>query len=204
MSVLKKVRKVKQLEENNKRLRYLSPEECERLIYSCSDYLKPIVITALHTGMRKTEILKLKWKQADMKNGFINLSDTKSGKRRSISISETLNITLKSIARRLDIQYVFFNPKTGKHYNDIKKAFNRACDKAKITDFRFHDLRHTFASQLLMGGGDLVALKEILGHSDIKMTLRYAHLASAHMKEAVNILNSKLKENSTIQKLYNS
>ena len=78
-----------------------------------------------------------------------------------------------------------------------------SCEKSKITDFRFHDLRHTFASQLLMGGGDLVALKEILVHSDIKMTLRYAHLASAHMKKAVNILDSKLKENSTIQKLYN-
>jgi integrase len=174
------------------------------MINSCDDYLKPIVLTALHTGMRKTEILKLKWKQVDMKNGFIHLSDTKSGKRRSIPINETLYKTLKSIDRRLDVQYVFFNPKTGKHYNDIKKAFNRACEKAKITDFRFHDLRHTFASQLLMGGGDLVVLKEILGHADIKMTLRYSHLASAHMKKAVNILDSKLKENSTVQLLYNS
>lgn len=202
---LNKIKKVKQLEENNKRLRYLSPEECQALINSCDDYLQPIVLTALHTGMRKTEILKLKWNQVDMKNGFINLSDTKSGKRRSIPINETLYKTLKLIDRRLDVQYVFFNPATGKHYYDIKKAFNRACEKVKITDFRFHDLRHTFASQLLMGGGDLVALKEILGHADIKMTLRYSHLASAHMKKAVNILDSKLKEvNSTVQKLYNS
>jgi integrase len=204
MSVLTKVRKVKQLEENNKRLRYLSPEDCETLINSCSDYLKPIVITALHTGMRKTEILSLKWKQVDINNGYIHLSDTKSGKRRSIPINETLYKTLKSIDRRLDVQYVFFNPKTGKRYNDIKKAFNRACEKAGISDYTFHDNRHTFASQLLMGGGDLVALKEILGHADIKMTLRYSHLASAHMKKAVKILDSKLKENSTIQKLYNS
>ena len=129
---------------------------------------------------------------------------TKSGKRRSIPINETLLVTLKSLERRLDIPYVFFNPKTGKRYSDIKKAFNKTCEKAKISDFRFHDLRHTFASQLLMGGGDLVALKEILGHADIKMTLRYSHLASAHMKNAVNLLNSKLKENSTVQLLYNS
>jgi len=201
---LKKIRKVKQLEENNKRLRYLSSEECQALIYSCDDYLKPIVITALHSGMRKTEILKLKWKQVDIKNSFILLSDTKSGKRRSIPINETLYTTLKSIERRLDIPYVFFNPETGKHYNDIKKAFNRACEKAGISDYRFHDNRHTFASQLLMGGGDLVALKEILGHADIKMTLRYSHLASAHMRKAVNILDSKLKEDSTVQLLYNS
>jgi integrase len=97
MAVLNKIRKVKQLEENNKRLRYLSPEECQTLIHSCDDYLKPIVLTALHTGMRKTEILKLKWKQVDMNNGFIHLSDTKSGKRRSVPINETLYKTLKSI-----------------------------------------------------------------------------------------------------------
>jgi integrase len=201
---INKVKKVKQLEENNKRLRYLSPEECQTLINSCDDYLQPIVITALHTGMRKTEILKLKRNHVDMKNGFINLSDTKSGKRRSIHINKTLQEMLNSLVPRLDIPYVFFNPRTEKPYTDVKKAFNNACEKAKITDFRFHDLRHTFASQLLMGGGDLVALKEILGHADIKMTLRYSHLASAHMKKAVNMLDDKLKENSTIQNLYNS
>ena len=86
----------------------------------------------------------------------------------------------------------------------MKTSFKTACRRAKIKDFRFHDLRHTFASQLLMEGGDLVALKKILGHADIKMTLRYSHLASAHMKKAVNILDDKLKENSTIQNLYNS
>ena len=201
---INKVKKVKQLEENNQRLRYLTPEECERLINSCCDYLKAIVLTALHTGMRKTEILKLKWKQVDMKNGFIHLSETKSGKRRSIPINETLYITLKSIERRLDVQYLFFNPKTGKRYNDIKKAFNSACDRAGLSDYTFHDNRHTFTSSLVMAGVDLATVKELLGHKDIKMTLRYSHLASAHMKEAVNLLNSKLKEDFTIQKLYNS
>ena len=145
---INKVKKVKQLEENNKRLQYLSPEDCERLVNSCCDYLKPIVITALHTGMRKTEILSLKWKQMDIKNGFIHLSETKSGKRRSIPINETLYINLKSIERRLDVQYVFFNPKTGKNYNDIKKAFNRACEKTKITDFEYLSFRY-FPDNLL-------------------------------------------------------
>jgi len=187
-----KVKKVKQLEENNKRLKYLSSEECQKLIHSCDDYLKPIVITALHTGMRKTEILKLKRSQVDMKNGFINLSDTKSGKRRSIPINKTLEKVLNDQVCRLDIPYVFFNPRTEKHYTDIKKGFSTACNKAKITDFRFHDLRHTFTSQLLMGGGDLVTLKEILGHANIKMTLRYSHLASSHMRNAVDLLDNKL------------
>ena len=182
----------------------MSPEECQALIDYCPSYLKPIVITALHTGMRKTEILSLKWKQVDMKNGLIHLSDTKSGKRRSVPINETLYITLKSIDRRLDVQYVFFNPKTGKRYADIKKAFNRAREKAGILDYTFHDNRHTFASSLVMAGVDITTVQELLGHKDIKMTLRYSHLAPAHMKKAVNILDSKLKENATVQLLYNS
>ena len=99
---------------------------------------------------------------------------------------------------------MFFNPKTGKRYNDIKKAFNRACEKSGISDYTFHDNRHTFASSLVMAGVDLATVKELLGHKDIKITLRYSHLAPAHMKKAVNILDSKLKENSTRQILYNS
>jgi len=140
----------------------------------------------------------------DMKNGFIHLSETKNGKPRSIPINKTLLTTLNNITRRLDIPSVFFNPKTGKRYTDIKKAFNNACEKAGISDYTFHDNRHTFASNLVMAGVDLATLKELLGHANIKMTLRYSHLAPAHMKKAVNILDTKLKENSTVQKLYNS
>jgi integrase len=98
--ILKRIRKVKLLPENNRRLRYLSKEECQTLINSCESHLKPIVITALNTGMRKGEILSLKWDNVDLKHGFILLEKTKNGERREIPINDTLKITLKGITRR--------------------------------------------------------------------------------------------------------
>lgn len=88
--VLKRVRRVKLLEENNRRLRYLSKEECQELISNCDQHLKPIVITALNTGMRKGEILSLRWDNVDLKHGFILLDKTKNGERREIPINDTL------------------------------------------------------------------------------------------------------------------
>jgi integrase len=100
---LKRIRRVKLLEENNKRLRYLSKKECQELISNCEQHLKPVVITALNTGMRKEEILSLKWEQIDFTHGFIHLEVTKNGERRDIPINNTLRATLQSITRRLDV-----------------------------------------------------------------------------------------------------
>lgn len=200
--VLKRVRKVKLLEENNRRLRYLSKEECQELINSCDPHLRPIVITALNTGMRKQEILGLRWEQVDLKNGFILLDITKNGDRREIPINNTLRLTLQGITRRLDVPCLFFDPKTGQRYQSVKKSFATACRKAKITNFTFHDLRHCFASFLIMAGIDLTTVKELLGHKDIKMTLRYAHLAPTHKVKAVDVLNGILTKRSTAQLLH--
>jgi integrase len=200
---LKKVRKVKMLEENNRRLRYLSVEECGKLLKECPKHLRPIVITALHTGMRRGEILGLKWENVDLKHGFILLDKTKNGTRREIPVDGTLRATLTALPRRLDLPYVFFNPDTGLPYGDIKTGFNRACRKAGIKDFHFHDLRHTFASHLVMAGQDITTVKELLGHKSLTMTLRYAHLAPAHAVKAVELLDSILNETPTIQKLDN-
>ncbi len=215
---LKQVRKVKLLPENNRRLRYLSQEECQALINACKPHLKPIVITALNTGMRKGEVLRLKWEQVDLKHGFILLDVTKNGERREIPINNTLKQTLKGLARRLDISYVFADPKTGKPYQGIKRSFHSALKKAGISDFRFHDLRHTFASHLVMAGVDITTVRELLGHKTLTMTLRYAHLAPAHKVKAVDILDNALnnkvllqeskvkrpaQEKPSIQKLYN-
>ena len=190
--VLKRVRKVKLLEENNRRLRYLSQEKCQELINSCDPHVRPIVITALNTGMRKQEILGLRWEQVDLKNGFILLDITKNGDRRETPINDTLRRTLQGITRRLDVPYVFYDSKTGQRYQSVKKSFATACRKAKIINFTFHDLRHCFASFLIMAGIDLTTVKELLGHKDIKMTLRYAHLAPAHKVKAVDVLNGIL------------
>jgi integrase len=109
---LKRVRKVKLLEENNRRLRYLNKDECQALINVCKIHLKPIVITALNTGMRKEEVLNLKWNNVDLKNGLILLDITKNGERREIPINVTLHETLSSIVRRIDVDYVFYDRKT--------------------------------------------------------------------------------------------
>ena len=98
--------------------------------------------------------------------------------------------------------YVFCNPETGKPYNDVKNAFKGACRRAGINDLHFHDLRHTFASHLVMEGIDITTVKELLGHKTLTMTLRYAHLAATHKAKAVDILDKALNEKSTRQKLY--
>ena len=192
--VLRRVRRVKLLEENNRRLRYLSKEECKALIDVSNGHLHPIIIVALNTGMRRGEILSLQWNSVDLKHGFILLGKTKNGDRREIPINETLRNTFKALPRRLDIPYVFYDQKTGKPYNDIGTAFNRACKKAEINDFHFHDLRHTFASHLVMAGVDITTVKELLGHKTLTMTLRYAHLAPSHKVKAIDILDETLNK----------
>ncbi|OQY99969.1 MAG: hypothetical protein B6D35_08025 [Candidatus Brocadia sp. UTAMX2] len=202
---LKRIRKVKLLPENNRRLRYLSIEECQKLIDSCDSHLKPMVITALNTGMRKEEIFGLKWDNVDLKSGFIllNQDQTKNSERKEIHISSTLMETLNTLPKREDVPYVFYNPLTGKRYDNVKRSFNTALKRAGINDFRFHDLRHTFASHLVMAGIDITTVKELLGHKDLKMTLRYSHLAPSHKLKAIVTLDKILTNQQTIQKLYN-
>ena len=202
----KKVRQVKLLEANNRRLRFLSVEECQGLINACNLHLKPIVIMALNTGMRKGEILSLNWDNVDLRHGFILLDVTKNGERREIPINGTLRATLEALPRRLDGGYVFYDPKTSERYQDVKRSFTTACRKAGIRDFRFHDLRHTFASHLVMAGVDLTTVSRLLGHKSLAMTLRYSHLSPQHMTRAVDVLDSVLNDkfNSTSHLLHNS
>ncbi|MHB8327948.1 MAG: site-specific integrase [bacterium] len=143
--------------------------------------------------MRKSEILQLTWDRVDLKNRIILLDITKNGERREIPINNTLFKTLTNIVRRIDVPYVFFNQKTLKPYDNHKRSFAAALRKSHIIDFHFHDLRHTFASQLVMKGIDLTTVKELLGHKDIKITLRYSHLSQVHIKKAVEILDDRCK-----------
>ena len=85
---------------------------------------------------------------------------------------------------------MFYDPATGKPYGDIKRGFHSAMRKAGIKDFVFHDLRHTFASHLIMAGVDITTVSKLLGHRSLTMTLRYSHLAPAHLAEAVNKLKN--------------
>jgi integrase len=137
--------------------------------------------------MRKGEILSLKWDE--IRGEFICLKKTKTDKARRIHINDDLKECFKSIRQRHSIgtKYIFCDQNG--HISDIKTAFNAAVKRAGITDFRPHDLRHTFASHYVMRGGSLRALKKILGHADLKMTMRYAHLSKEFAREEIKLLN---------------
>jgi integrase len=201
-TVLRRVRKAKMLSENNKRLRYLSHVEWQSLLEACDSHLYPIVLMALNTGMRKSEILNLQWDGVDLTNNFIHLEITKNGERRDIPINDTLKEMLLKLPRRLDGKYLFYDPKTQRPFKDVKRSYKTACKNAKITNFHFHDLRHTFASNLVMRRVDLTTVKELLGHKSLAMTLRYAHLSPEHKTKAVNVLDGMFKQ-SPIEKSEN-
>ena len=200
--VHKRIRRVKLLEENNRRLRYLSKEECQTLIDARDRHLRPIVVIALNTGMRKSEVLLLKWDNADLKHGFLLLEMTKNGERREIPINETVREEFQNLTRRLDVPYVFYDRLTGKPYDDVKRSFKSACRRAVIKDFRFYDLRHTFASHLVMAGIDLTTVRELLGHKTLTMPLRYAYLAPTHKIKALDLLDETVSGKSSAQLLH--
>ena len=128
--------------------------------------------------------------------------NTKNGERREIPINQTLRQALQGIVRRLNSPYVFVDGE-GQRYLDIKRSFHSALRKAGIKDFTFHDLRHTFASQLVMKGVDIATIKELLGHKTLTMTLRYAHLSPSHKVSAVELLDGNVQMKSSAQKVHN-
>jgi integrase len=171
---------IKKYQEPDGRLRYLSGEaEAERLLQACSDALRPMVVTALHTGMRKGELLGLTWDVVDMTHGFIRLKQTKNGKARALPFNETLWSLFSGLRTRHDVPWVFHDA-AGRRWNDIRHPFEAACAGAGLTDFHFHDLRHSFASWLMMRGVPLATVSNLLGHTSPTMTLRYAHLSPTH------------------------
>jgi len=135
-------------------------------------------------------------------HGFILLDTTKTGERREIPIDNTLKEMFNEMPRGFESKCVFTG-KDGDTYKSVKRSFNTALKKAEISNFRFHDLRHTFASHLVMTGIDLVTVKELLGHKSLTMTLRYAHLSPGHKVKAVEMLDNTLSGMSSIQKVYN-
>jgi integrase len=183
---------VKFLKEPPGRLRYLTLEEMDALLAACSPHLRPIVITALHTGMRKSEILGLTWQDIDFGAKTITVRQTKNNEPKVIPMNQSLYEELQRLPRRLHSAYVFCNVQ-GERYDEVKRSFKTACRKAGIVDFRFHDLRHSFASHLVMNGINLKTVQHLLGHKDIRMTLRYAHLSREHLQAAVGKLDRSFR-----------
>ena len=191
-------RKVKPLRVDNKVERYLTADEEKRLLDGCigeDAYIKPMIILALHTGMRKGEILNLKWDEnVDLKQKYFTLYKTKNGKKRKIPMSNTVFKELTKLNSKRLSEYVFTNPISKTCYENIKKAFKRACERAGISKLRFHDLRHTAATRMVSAGIDLVVVKEILGHADIQTTMRYSHPVPERKKQAIDALDKFSKQ----------
>src|SRR2546427_2075017 len=178
------------LRENNARTRYLSLEESIRLIANCiAPHIRALATVALHSGMRLGEILNLRWRDLDFASGFILVRDSKNGESRHVPMDATLSALFRAYPHRLGTDLVFSSSRGGRIV-DVRTGFQNACQRAELTDLHFHDLRHTFASQFVMAGGDLYILKEILGHKSITMTQRYAHLSPAYKAKATDHLNN--------------
>jgi integrase len=176
---------LKFLRENNARLRYLSLEECGRLLKaSIAPHLRAMVTVALHTGMRSGEIRNLLWRDLDFDSGFLVVRDSKNSEPRHVPLDSTLTELFCNYPRTPGSDFVFPNADGGR-LGWIQKGFRNARERAGLSDLHFHDLRHTMASQWMMHGGDLYALKEILGHKSIAMTQRYAHLSPAYKQAMV-------------------
>lgn len=153
-----------------------------------ADHLEPMMLTSINTGLRRGELFNLHWRNVDLHTKLITVegSGAKSGQTRHIPLNDEAHGALKQWkAQQQDAHGLVFPSRDGKPFTTIKKAWAGLLDAAKIKDFRWHDLRHTFASKLVMAGVDLNTVRELLGHSDIKMTLRYAHLAPEHKADAV-------------------
>jgi integrase len=188
---------MKKMKTGVQHFRYLAHEEMDKLLDACQQSPNPqlhvFVVTAINTGMRLGEITALEWKDVDFKRGMISVDNkedhhTKNYEPRTIPMNDQLTEVLAKHPRRLDSPYVFAR-KTGEKFNKIRTSFQNAVKRAKLPHVRFHDLRHTFASHLVMGGVDIRTVQELLGHKDIRVTMRYAHLAPDHMKSAVRVLD---------------
>jgi integrase len=148
-------------------------------------WLKPILIFALHTGMRRGEILNLQWTDADFTRRLVRVLKSKNGGKEAIPMSGTVYNILRGQNIR-DISGRVF-PVSARC---LRQGFEKACSRAGLDDFTFHDLRHTFATRLVQNGVDLYKVKELLGHKTIAMTVRYAHHYPESLRSSVEILDS--------------
>jgi integrase len=159
-----------------------------------TDYLMPLVLVAINTGMRRGELFDLKWSDVDLAKKLITVrgETTKSGHSRHIPLTDEAKSCLdRWKTTNSTAELAFPSPVNGRRLNNINSSWAGLIKLAKIKNFRFHDLRHHFASALVMKGVDLNTVRELLGHRDLKTTLCYAHLAPEHKAAAISLLNSR-------------
>src|SRR5262249_1460824 len=152
------------------RTRFLTVEECERLIHACiAPHIRNLVVSALRTGLRQSELFNLRWRDVDFSTGLILVADSKNGESRHVPMDDTVRALLASIPHRQPEDWVFSNS-SGQRLRDIRCGFQNAVKRAGLSNLRFHDLRHCFASRWVQEGGNLYVLKALLEHKTITIT----------------------------------
>jgi integrase len=173
------------------RVRYLQPTELHQVLKAAPVWLRPMIGLAANTGMRRSEILGLRWLDVDLPNRRILLPQTKNGDGRIVYLNQSAQGVIQSLIHDSE-------PRTEKKIfsavtpEQVSVAFKRTCTAVSIDDFRFHDLRHTAASWLRMQGADIHTVAQLLGHKDLRMAARYQHLSPAFLADAVGRLDGFL------------
>ncbi|MCF8029895.1 MAG: site-specific integrase [Desulfohalobiaceae bacterium] len=198
------VSKVKAPKKDNRRIRFLTYEEAERLLKALAEKSKDLhdmALLALHCGPRAGEIFALTWNDVDLERNFVTFRHTKNGRVRHVPMTERVRQMFQSRNRQSGSELIF-PARGGKQRKDVSKVFTQVVEDLGLNEgvedsrqrFVFHSLRHTCASWLIMSGVPLYTVKEFLGHQQISQTERYAHLAPDSLQQATNALNGIGKE----------
>lgn len=188
--------RVSKMTEPKGRVRHLSDNERIRLLTevkkASNPFLYPVVVLAISTGARRSEIMNLKWSDVDLDREWAELQDTKNGDRRGLPIkARALNLLRALRAEHYSDIWVFPNNENTAPF-DIRRSWDKAKKDANVPDFRFHDLRHTCASYLIMDGASLGEIADAMGHKTLQMVKRYAHISDTHKASVVEKMNNKI------------
>lgn len=185
-------REVKRMPLNNRRTRYLQDEEELRLFETLTGqraHLRPLVIVAIGTGMRRGDQLNLKWERVDFQRNVINVPNSKEGRGYIVPMNEDVRAVMLRLRQEANgSDYVFTNPATGAPFTELKRAFGTACRLAGIKNLHWHDLRHTFGTRLAEAGFSEAVIAELMGHSDPSTTRRYTHGTERGKRAAVEAI----------------
>lgn len=192
--------RVRKGKESAGRVRYLTDDERTRLVDACKESRNPLLypafVLALSTGARQAELMNLRWPQVDFVRSTIVLRDgeTKNGAGRVLPLTGEAFDLLRDLNKVRDLHddRVFPVPADGRGFGSLRTAWDKALDRAEVTDFRWHDLRHTAASYLTMAGVGSMEIAKILGHKTLEMTARYSHLSPERTVELGDVLTKRL------------